>query len=200
MENNYEFMKERVIDCICRCLDLVVDAVTINYIDLMRFYQCIKRNYPLEDEDIYKYREKCAFRTKITPGLYKWEEREIYIKEYAKFDFSTLLVELIHSQSITQGNGYIQKWISEGIPHYLAMILCKHCDIEYIESLFYQDYFKIWRRFHKIYGFDILKRIVFTDNIIETRYILQHTFHYFKDDILEIGTKEAMGRIYLQGV
>ena len=121
--------------------------------------------------------------------MFKWKEEKIYIKIVAKFDYSLLLAELLHSKSITKSKVWIRKWLSEGLIHYLAKILCKMCNINYIESG-HSDYYITWEKIHKKYDLEVLKTIIFAEDIKITIGILKNIFKYEKDDILNLTFKE----------
>lgn len=185
--------KEKVIECTQHYLDLDVRDVPTFYVDNIQFYKCIKNNYQLSSEsynDMELIKERYKLLCEMIQGLYKWKEKKIYIKKEVKYDFSLLLAELLHSKSITQGKNWIRKWISEGLIHSLAKILCNKCDIMYIESG-HSDYFVIWERIHERYNLEVLKTILFSQDLRISIEILKHIFRYEKDDILEITFKKA---------
>ena len=124
-------------------------------------------------------------------GLYKWKEKSIFIKKDSKYDFGLLLVELIHSQSITQGNPKIKKWISEGLPHFLAKKFCESCGIYYRESG-YRKYISFWKDISKHFDVTLLKSTLFRTTINQAISELNQIFNYQKSDILEIDFKEAI--------
>lgn len=180
--------KKKVINCIREQLNLDVSDVPVLYVNNFKFYKCIKKNYKLSSEsyqDIESIKERYKFLCEVIPGLYKWKDEKIYIKNEAKFDFSLLLAELLHSKSITKGKIQIRKWLSEGLIHYLEKILCEMCNINYIESG-HSDYFIIWEKIHKKYSLDVLKTIIFAEDIKITIEILKNIFQYEGADILEI--------------
>jgi len=126
----------------------------------------------------------------MVPGFYKWKEKKIFIKEAFKSDFSLLLVELLHSKSITQGNSYIKPWISEGLPHFLAKVLCNKCNIDYSDSG-HQIYFSIWAQLYNLHGITKLRDILYVDDINVSIGKLKQIFRYNYNDILEISFEKA---------
>ena len=179
-------IKEKIYNCISKFLNLDVKDTPIVYTDFFTFYKCIKTNYHLplsNNNDLEQIKERYTFYCQNIPGLYKWKEKTIYIKETEKHDQSLLLIELIHSKSITQGHSEIESWISEGLPHYLSFLLCKECEIEYRQSAF-SIYFPIWKSIHKKYGFKLISRLIFTKELNLCVSILKNIFQYDKDDIL----------------
>jgi len=129
-------------------------------------------------------------------GLYKWSEKQLYIKFTAKLDSSLLLAELLHSKSITQGNNRIRKWISEGLIHYITKILCYKCELQYNESG-HSDYFIVWEKIHQSYDLDILTTIAFSQDIKISMVLLKNIFRYKKDDIMEIQFEKAKSMLNL---
>ena len=180
--------KKEVINCIKKYLSLDVSDVPVLYVNNFKFYKCIKQNYKLSSEsyqDVESIKERYKFLCVSIPGLYKWKDEKIYIKNEAKFDFSLLLAELLHSKSITKGKSQIRKWLSEGLIHYLEKILCENCNINYIESG-HSDYFIIWEKIHKKYNIEVLKSILFAEHLLITIELLKQIFRYKKNDILNI--------------
>jgi len=186
--------KEKVINCIKNNLNIDVSEVPISYMDNIDFYKVIKQNYKLSSEtyqNIELVKERYKLLCEIIPGLYKWKDEKVYIKNEAKFDFSLLLAELLHSKSITKRNTQIRKWFSEGLIHYLEKILCELCDIRYIESG-HRDYFVIWEKIYNKYSLDVLKTIIFAEDLKISIGIMKHIFHYEKDDILKISLSKIL--------
>ncbi len=187
-ESYYKQSKNRVLTCIREHLNLDVSDTPILYVNNYEFYKCIKDNYKLSSEsyqDIEFTKERYKFLCEIIPGLFKWKDEKIYIKNEAKFDFSLLLAEILHSKSITKGKISIRKWLSEGLIHYLEKVLCELCGIDYVESG-HSDYFVIWEKIHKKFNLEVLKTIIFAEDIKITISILKHIFRSEDDDILEI--------------
>lgn len=184
----FAHFKMKVIKCIKNYLDIDVSDVPVSYVDTISFYKCIKENYKLSSEtyqDIELVKERYKLLCEIIPGLYKWKDEKVYIKNEAKSDFSLLLAELLHSKSITKGNIQIRKWFSEGLIHFIEKILCELCDINYVESG-HRDYFIIWEKIYNKYGLEVLKSIIFAEDIKITIGIMKHIFRYENNDILEI--------------
>ena len=115
----------------------------------------------------------------------------MFIKNEAKFDFSLLLAELLHSKSITKGKQTISKWLSEGLIHYLGKVLCELCGINYIDSG-HRDYFIIWEKIHKKFNLEVLRTIIFSEDIIITIRILKHIFKYEGENVLELTFDEIL--------
>ena len=200
--SSYNQYKEKIINCIQRHLGLNVRDVPVLYVDLVDFYKCIKSNYQLSSEfydDIEGVKDRYKFLCEVISGLYKWKDKKIYIKNKSKFDLSLLLAELLHSKSFTQDKSWIRKWISEGLTHYLTKILCNECDIKYIESG-HRDYFVIWEKIHEKYDLEVLKTILFAQNMKISVQILKHIFRYEKDDILQMTFENARSRLELLGI
>ena len=145
----------------------------------------------MEYHDIEQIKRRYHLYCEIIPGLYKWKDKIIYIKKKERFDLSLLLTELIHAKSITQGKKYIEDQIKEGLPHYLAKLLCVKCSIPYKESA-HRIYFQIWERIHKKFNLKVLVKILFTNNIAISIEILKNIFNNEKKDILEIPFEKAM--------
>ncbi len=184
----YSQNKDKVIRCIKQNLGLDVSDVPVLYVNNLDFYKCIKNNYRLSSEayqDLVSVKERYRILCEIIPGMFKWNEEKVFIKIEAKYDFSLLLAELLHSKSVTKGKSTIRKWLSEGLIHYLEKILCELCGIEYIESG-HKDYFDIWEKVHKKYNLEVLKTIIFAEDIRITRNLLVTIFKYTGDDILEL--------------
>ncbi|MGV9172706.1 MAG: hypothetical protein ACOC35_09065, partial [Promethearchaeia archaeon] len=182
----FDRSKKRVIECIKKHLDLDVSDIPVMYVTNFEFYKCIKKNYKLRSEsyeDIESVKERYRILCEIIPGMFKWKENKVYIKNEVESDFSLLLAELLHSKSITKGNASIRKWLSEGLVHYLEKILCKLCDIEYVESG-HSDYFILREKVYDKYGLEVMKTIIFAEDIRITIRLLQHIFGYNDDDIL----------------
>lgn len=190
---------EKIYNCIQIYLNLDVRGVPIQYLDNFAFYKCIKSNYNLflsHNDDIDLIKETYAYYCKIIPGLYKWKEETIYIKETERNDQCLLLTELLHSKSITQGHSEIESWLSEGLPHYLSYLLCKEYNIEYKTSAFI-IYFPIWKYLHKKYGFNLISRIIYTKDLNLTISILKNILQYYNNDILTLSTESIMEHLGL---
>ncbi len=191
----------KVYNCIENYVNINVQDVPISYVDNLEFYRCIKDNFPLDPiryNNIEKVKDLYRLYCEIIPGMYKWRERKIFIKEEKKYDFSLLLAELLHSKSITQGYKTIADWIKEGLPHYLEKILCQLCNITYTESE-HKKYFIIWEQVHQKYNdLNVLYAIIFAENINITKSILKAIFNYNKEDILEITFEEKQKGFYIQ--
>ncbi len=186
--------KEKVINCIKKYLNIDVIKVPVFYLNNIDFYKCIKHNYKLSSEtyqDIKSVKERYKLLCEIIPGLYKWKDEKVYIKNEAKFDFSLLLAELLHSQSITKGKIQIRKWFSEGLIHYLEKILCDLCNLDYVESG-HCDYFIIWEKIHYKYSLEVLITIIFAEDIKISIGIMKNIFHYEKDNILELSLSKIL--------
>ena len=94
---------------------------------------------------------------------------------------------------------WIRKWISEGLTHYLEKQLCNKCEIKYVESG-HRDYFVIWEKIHKKYDLEVLKTMLFAQDIKISTEILKHVFRYEKDDILQMTFEDAKSRLKLLGL
>ncbi|MHA1491256.1 MAG: hypothetical protein ACTSRI_16600 [Promethearchaeota archaeon] len=103
---------------------------------------------------------------------------------------SLVLSELLHAKSITQGNKEIEDWIREGLPHYLAKMLCIKCGISYSESR-HQQYFSLWEKLNEKYELYTLSTIIYAKDIRITRSFLKTIMNYLHDDILEISFQKA---------
>lgn len=145
-------------------------TISINNLTLLQ--ERVKRRYQLYCE--------------IIPGFYKWNEKTVYIKNRERYNYSLLLTELLHAKSITQRKKYIEDWVREGLPHYLARLLCYKCNFEY-KKTGYQIYFSFWEKIHKKYNLNVLKTILYTNDIK----ILKQILKYDKNDILEISFEKA---------
>ena len=69
-------------------LNIEVSNVPIHYIENLEFYKCIKRNFPLESEkydNIERVKDVYRYYSKIIPGLYKWNEKAVFIKKEERF-------------------------------------------------------------------------------------------------------------------
>ena len=190
-------IREKALNCIKKWLDLDLAEVPVLYVKNFEFYKVIKANYMIEQENynnIESLKLRFRYLCEIIQGLYKWKEKTIYIKKEFKADLSLLIAELLHAKSITQGHHFIKAWIREGLPHYLAKIVCQECNITYNESG-YKIYFPLWEFLLNKYNFDALKTIIYTDNLKVSIKILRYMFNYDKDDILELSYKEAMDLI-----
>jgi len=193
LNNTYNPNLERIYQCIEYFLGLNVRDVPIKYLNLIEFYQTIKSNTKLpkelyNDPDFIKefFRNACD----ITQGMYKWKEKMVIIKEIHKHDSSMLLTELIHSKSITQNFKEIEDWIKEGIPHYIAKILSEKCKIPYIKSE-REKFFVIWDDIYKRYNLELLKTLIYPEDIQITKKLLKQLLNYNKDDILTISFERA---------
>lgn len=196
----FKNLKEKVFICIENHLDINVREVPILYVNNFDFYKCIKSNYKFNPEDYVNVeiiKSQYKILCEVISGLYKWKEKSIYIKEEARLNFSLLLAELLHSQSITQGKSYIEEWISEGLPHYLTKIFCKNCSIKYIESG-HQEYFPLWEKVHKKHDLIVLKTILFSEDIIITENLLKFIFEYEGKDMLQLSFKKAKDLLSLE--
>ena len=186
-------LREKIIKCIDQMLGINARDVQVNYIDTFDFYKKIKSNYELGPEmysDLENVKERYKFFCEIIPGLYKWKEKTVFIKIEEKYNFGLLLVELLHAKSVTQGHSYIKSWIREGLPHFLAKILSVKCEIHY-EEKGYQIYFPLWYKIHKKFDLNILKTILFSENLKISVNILKSIFRYDKNYILELPYKKA---------
>ncbi|TFG03088.1 MAG: hypothetical protein EU529_16530 [Promethearchaeota archaeon] len=184
---------ETVYNCIENHLKLNLRDVPISYLNEIEFLRCIKSNINLSLDvinDIEVIKEIYIEFCRRIPGLYKWRERTVYIKEREKADMSLLLSELLHAKSITQGYKQIEDWIREGLPHYLAKILCSKCDISYSKSK-HQQYFSLWEKLNEKYDLYTLSTIIYARDIRLTKSILKNIMNYPNDDILEISFQKA---------
>ncbi len=129
-------------------------------------------------------------------GIYKRKEKSVIIKKENQFDYSLLLVELLHSKSITQYYNETEDWITEGIPHFIATVICEKCKISrfketnHIKSI-WDKYFDVWIKLYKIYGLNFLKTIIYSKDIKITKALLKNAFSYPNEDILTISYKKA---------
>ncbi len=179
--------------CIEKYLKINVRDVSISHLNEIEFLRCIKSNINLSlefFEDIQTLKEFYIEFCKRIPGLYKWREEKIFIKEKEKADMSLVLSELLHAKSITQGNKEIEDWIREGLPHYLAKMLCMKCGIFYSESR-HQQYFSFWEILNEKYGLYTLSTILYAKDIRITRSFLKTILNYPDDNILEITFQKA---------
>jgi len=177
---------------ICKCINhyvgIDVKDVPVKYVGILDFYYCIKHNYSLDLEFFTtdQIKERYAYLCQIVNGLYKWQEKIIYIKQQFKYDFSILLVELLHSKSITQGNNNIQLWIREGLPHFLAKVLCRRCNFV-SQSSGYVEYVQFWENIAKRHGFEFLKSILYEGTLQDLKNTLSLLFNYDEEsNILEV--------------
>jgi len=180
-------------NCINYWLEIDVRDVPILYVNDTEYFLCIKKNFTItfdKKRNIDFLIELFRFVCEITPGLYKHDEKKIYIKFKEKNDLCLLLTELLHSKSITQYYKEIDEWIREGLPHYLAKLLCEKCKIQYIESS-HSEYFDAWAFIYEKYGLSVLRNILFCSDIRITKGILKSIMNYDKDDILEISFQKA---------
>lgn len=185
---------DTVYRCINSILDLNVTDVPIKYVDPFHFYKKIKSNYPLPKplyEDVGFVKEHYQLICEIIPGIYKWKERSVIIKNEHIGDFSLLLTELLHSKSITQNHKEIQDWLKEGIPHYLAKYLCMKCKIPYSKSE-HSEYFQFWEKIHEKYGLDTIKTILYAEDIRISISIMKTILNYSKNDILSLSFEEVV--------
>lgn len=180
-------------------IDINARAVQINYLNEYSFYKLLEANRPDVPETLLILNWEC------TQGIYKWNEKEIFIKTSYMFDAGLLLVELLHSRAIFQGKKYVQDWISEGIPHFLAKKLCDICDeIKYTVSENEKSFILFWEKIHHIYekyGLDIFITILYPSNsrIELSILLLKGIFNYTRDDILTIEFEEAQKKLSLLG-
>jgi len=188
-----------VYGCINRFLGIDVSDVPIEYVNDINFFRYLKDNshlspsyFEIEDVNLF-YRMSCE----ITPGIYKYRERRVIIKIQHKNDSCLLLTELLHSKSITQAYASTEKWIKEGLPHYLARIICKKCKFRY-ENSTHKEFFPLWEYIHNKHGFDVLVTILYPLDIKFTIRTLQWIFKYDKEDILEVPFKEAQNLLFNQ--
>lgn len=187
-------IKEKVLSCIKKCLNIDFRDVPIYYIENFNFYKIIKRNYIIEKElynDIERVKERYKLLCEIIQGLYKWKEKRVIIKLQEKFNAGLLVVELLHSKSITQGHSYIKSWIREGLAHFLAEIICKKCNIEYSDSG-YKHYYPLWQQIYERYGINVLKTILYAENLKISVDILKSGLNYHKEDVLELPFNKAL--------
>jgi len=96
---------QKIYECIETHLGINVKDVLIKYVDLIDFYKYIKSNYDLSlnsQENPELIKDMYYFFCKNIPGMYKRKEKSVIIKEEFINDYNLLLIELIHSKSITQ--------------------------------------------------------------------------------------------------
>jgi len=187
-------LQERVFLCIETHLqtNLNIRNVTISYIGDLSFYHAIETNFPGATETlILLYSEN-------DQGIYKHNEHVVLIKTSEMFNPDVLMVELLHSRAVFQGKKYIQDWIKEGVPHYLAYMLCRICGFEYQLSLSEINYFNFW---HKIYrthyeqGLSLLESILYPTIFYQSIITMKNVLHYPKDDVLELEFEEAQRQL-----
>ena len=190
--------QEKVFNCIETNLQTNIDVrnVNISYLGDYSFHKAIKRNYPQATEILINlYRE-------YDQGIYKHIEHIVLIKRAEMFNASVLLVELLHSRAIFQGKKYVQDWINEGIPHYLAYELCRICGIDYQVSLSEKDHLIFWNRIHKRYyqyGLPLFELILYPITIDQSIEMLSRILRYSKYNILELEFEEAQKHISALG-
>jgi len=192
---DYKIAKNLICNCIKKNFNINVDMISVFHLCDEEFLEIIKSNIEKKVFGEYDNREYQISVTKHflqTPGLYKCSENAVLIKKNEKDDLSLLLAELIHSKSITRSKRYVEDWVREGIPHYLAKVLCEICGIEYSGSA-HEEFFVIWERVHRIKGsIEDLLKINFAPYIQMARARLKILFR-FEDsvDILTIPFKKA---------
>lgn len=192
-------IQNSVYRCINHFLNIATSDVPIEYVTDLEFFRYLKTNshlspqyFEIEDINLF-YRTSCE----ITPGIYKYRERRVIIKIKNKYDSCLLLAELLHSKSITQFHKDTENWIKEGLPHYLAKIICKKCKFQYKDST-HEQFYPLWEYIHEKYGFNVLKTILFPIDIKFTIRTLQWIFNYHKEDILKIPFEKAQELLYNQ--
>lgn len=187
-------IKERALTCIERWLGIDARNVPILYVENFDFYKIIKNNYTIEKElydDIERIKERYKLLCEIIQGLYKWKEKKVIIKVQERNNTGLLIAELLHSKSITQGHSQIKAWIREGLAHFLAEIICKKCNIEYFDSS-YKYYYPLWQQVYERYGLNVLKTILYSENLKISIDILKSCLNYKNDDILELPFNKAL--------
>lgn len=191
-------IQERVYTCIETNLYTNIDVrnVRISYPGDFNFHKAIKRNYPQATETLINlYWEH-------DQGIFKHSEQIVLIKRAEMFNPSVLMVELLHSRAIFQGKKYIQDWITEGIPHYLAYELCKICGMEYQVSLSEKDYLIFRSKIHRMhyqYGLSLFESILYPVAIDYSNEILRKILRYSKYYILELEFGEAQKQLSALG-
>ncbi|HUX99977.1 MAG TPA: hypothetical protein VMV49_10525 [Candidatus Deferrimicrobium sp.] len=192
-------IKNSIYKCTNQFLKIEVSDVPIEYVNDLEFFRYLKSNshlspeyFEIEDVNLF-YRMSCE----ITPGIYKYREKKVIIKTENKFDSCLLLTELIHSKSITQFYQVTEKWIKEGLPHYIAKVICKKCKFSYRDST-HKEFFPLWEFIHKKHGFDVLITILYPIDIKFTKKTLKLIFNYNKEDILEITFEKAQDLLFNQ--
>ncbi|MFO8018236.1 MAG: hypothetical protein R6U96_06340, partial [Promethearchaeia archaeon] len=55
-----------------------------------------------------------------------------------------------------------------------------------------QDYFILWEKVYDKYGLEVMKTIIFAEDIRITIRLLQHIFGYNDDDILELKFEDIL--------
>lgn len=195
ISDDYKIAKILICNCIKKNFNINVDMISVFHLCDEEFLDVIKNNIEKKifgEHDNREYQLSVIRHFLQTPGLYKCSENAVFIKENEKDDLSLLLAELIHSKSITRSKKYIEDWIREGIPHYLAKVLCEICKVEYSGSG-HEEFFVIWERIHHIKGsIEELLKINFAPYIQMTRARLEILFRYEENiDILTIPFKKA---------
>lgn len=192
---DYKIAKNLICNCVKKNLNVNVDMISVFHLCDEEFLKIIKSNIEKKifgEYDIIEYQISVIKHFFQTPGLYKCSENAVFIKNNEKDDLSLLLAELIHSKSITRSKRYVEDWIREGIPHYIAKVLCEICEIEYSGSA-HEEFFVIWERVHRIKGsIEDLLKINFAPYIKISRARLEILFRYEESvDILTIPFKKA---------
>jgi len=189
---------QKVYNCIKNYLQIDVSDVPIVYMNSYDYYRCIKTNVTSALQFHKKpefLNELYMFYCECVSGLYKRREKRVVIKEESKNDSALLLVELLHAKSIIQNYKITEDWINEGLTHYIAKILCEKCKILYKESG-HQKYFTIWEKIYQKYGLDLLKNIIFAEDIKITQKILKLLLNYKRNDVLELSFEKAKALLY----
>ena len=188
---SYRKGREKVYNCIARSLRVDVRNVPIFYVSLNRFYHIIKANLKKKHlNNPYLIEKLTLSYLKIVPGLWKRDEQRVYIKETFSHDFCLLLSELLHSKSIIQQDNYAKEWIKEGLPHYIAKLLCEMCGIRYIKSE-HSKYFQFWERIYRKTGLNFLRNILFAQRIEIAKALLKSFLGYEREDIFELSFEDA---------
>ena len=184
----YDQNLEKVYRCIKYYLGIEVRDVPLKYLDLKKFYLCIRSNTVL-DQELYEIPNfvKSYFinQCEIIPGLYKKKEKKVVIKEGNENDYSLILSELIHSKSITQYYKDIENWMCEGLPHFIARILSIKCNIPWSPSE-WEKFFNFWNEIYQKYNLRTLKRLIYSQDIQITKKLMKIILNYKKDDILTL--------------
>lgn len=191
-------LKERVYICIEKNINFNINIrdVPISYLGAVDFYKSIENNYPEASET------RINLHWKYDQGIYKWNEEKVIIKTDDRFNPGLLLVELLHSQTIFKGKKYVEDWIKEGIPHYLAKEISSICGLEYQVSLSEKDFLLFWKKIHRMLekkDFDIFTTILYTTRIEISIKTLKEIFNYPKDDILELDFEEVKKHLSILG-
>ncbi len=181
---------EIVYNCINLHLKINTRNIPLLYVNLHEFYLCLKSNIQVLVNNPQLLRELCLHYCEIIPGLYKYREKTVFIKNSHKYDLCLLLTELLHAKSIFQHHKSTEDWIKEGLIHLVAKILCEKCNIEYIPSG-HSHFFVIWEHIYREHDLNLLRNIIFAEDIRITKSFLKNLFNYHKDNILEISFEEA---------